>query len=135
MAFWDNSHYSFWDLWSRDLKILLGYDTNHLSILPFMCHLWFPIRKASKLSFVCFRFCWKKVNVGLCRLFHLCMYLLSAIDQNCELWSKLQNHGLLEQQTNLRGKPTGKSALEWDLQQCQTNEVAVNIRGLTPSTV
>ena len=49
VAFWDNPHYPFWDLRSRDLKIFLGYDINYLSIWPFMHHPWFPTRKASKL--------------------------------------------------------------------------------------
>ena len=34
-----------------NLKIFLGYDINYLSIWPFMCHPWFPTRKASKLRF------------------------------------------------------------------------------------
>ena len=33
MAFWDNSHYPFWDLRSTDLKIFLGYDIKYLSLL------------------------------------------------------------------------------------------------------
>ena len=41
--------FEIWDLRSRDLKIFLGYDINYLSIWPFMCHPWFPTRKASKL--------------------------------------------------------------------------------------
>ena len=48
-------HFKIWDLRSRDLKIFLGYDINYLSIWPFMCHPWFPTRKASKLIFVCFQ--------------------------------------------------------------------------------
>ena len=55
MAFWDNPHYPFWDLRSRDLKKILGYDINYLSIWPFMGHPWFPTRKASKLRFTCFQ--------------------------------------------------------------------------------
>ena len=38
-----------------NLKIFLGYDINYLSIWPFMRHPWFPTRKASKLTFVCFQ--------------------------------------------------------------------------------
>ena len=38
-----------------NLKIFLGYNINYLSIWPFMCHPWFPTRKASKLTFVCFQ--------------------------------------------------------------------------------
>ena len=38
-----------------NLKIFLGYDFNYLSICPFMRHPWFPTRKASKLTFVCFQ--------------------------------------------------------------------------------
>ena len=37
-----------------NLKIFLGHHINYLSIWPFMCHPWFPTRKASKLTFVCF---------------------------------------------------------------------------------
>ena len=47
--------FEIWDLRSRDLKIFLGYDINYLSIWPFMCHPWFPTRKASKLTFICFQ--------------------------------------------------------------------------------
>ena len=38
-----------------NLKILLGYHINFLSIWPFMHHPWFPTRKSSKLTFVCFQ--------------------------------------------------------------------------------
>ena len=38
-----------------NLKIFLGYNINYLSIWPFMRHPWFPTRKASKLTFVCFQ--------------------------------------------------------------------------------
>ena len=55
VAFWDNPHYPFWDLRSRDLKNFLGYDINYLSIWPFIGHPWFPTRKASKLRFTCFQ--------------------------------------------------------------------------------
>ena len=48
-------HFEIWDLRSRDLKKILGYDINYLSIWPFMRHPWFPTRKASKLIFVCFQ--------------------------------------------------------------------------------
>ena len=44
--------FEIWDLRSRDLKIFLGYDINYLSIWPFMCHPWFPTRKASKLTLI-----------------------------------------------------------------------------------
>ena len=76
VAFWDNPHYPFWDLRSRDLKKFLGYDINYLSIWPFMGHPWFPTRKASKLRFTCFQlqlsspcnvfntWCWKQINVS-----------------------------------------------------------------------
>ena len=59
-----------------NLKIFLGYHINYLSIWPFMCHPWFPTRKASKLTFVCFQlqlfspcivfntWCWKQTNVS-----------------------------------------------------------------------
>ena len=47
--------FEIWDLRSRDLKIFLGYDINYLSIWPFMGHPWFPTRKASKLTFICFQ--------------------------------------------------------------------------------
>ena len=43
-----------WTGWIN-LKIFLGYDINYLSIWPFMCHPWFPTRKASKLTFVFFQ--------------------------------------------------------------------------------
>ena len=68
--------FEIWDLRSRDLKKFLGYDINYLSIWPFMCHPWFPTRKASKLSFICFQlqlsspcnvfntWCWKQVNLS-----------------------------------------------------------------------
>ena len=68
--------FEIWDLRSRDLKIFLGYDINYLSIWPFMCHPWFPTRKASKLTFICFQlqlsspcnvfntWCWKQINVS-----------------------------------------------------------------------
>ena len=69
-------HFEIWDLRSIDLKIFLGYDINYLSIWPFMCHPWFPTRKASKLTFICFEhqvlntlqgldnWSWKQVNVS-----------------------------------------------------------------------
>ena len=38
-----------------NLKIFLEYNLNYLSIRPFMCHPWFPTRKAWKLTFVCFQ--------------------------------------------------------------------------------
>ena len=38
-----------------NLKIFLGHHINYLSIWPFMCHPWFPTRKASKLTFICFQ--------------------------------------------------------------------------------
>ena len=59
-----------------NLKIFLGYHINYLSIWPFMCHPWFPTRKASKLTFVCFQhqvsktiqglnnWSWKQTNVS-----------------------------------------------------------------------
>ena len=59
-----------------NLKIFLGYHINYLSIWPFMCHPWFPARKASKLTFVCFQlqvlntmqglknWSWKQTNVS-----------------------------------------------------------------------
>ena len=59
-----------------NLKIFLGYNINYLSIWPFMCHTWFPTRKASKLTFVCFQlqffspcnvlnnWSWKQTNVS-----------------------------------------------------------------------
>ena len=59
-----------------NLKIFLGYDINYLSIWPFMRHPWFPTRKASKLTFICFqlhlfstlqglnKWSWKQVNVS-----------------------------------------------------------------------
>ena len=59
-----------------NLKIFLGHHINYLSIWPFMCHPWFPTRKASKLTFICFQlqlsspcnvfntWCWKQVNVS-----------------------------------------------------------------------
>ena len=43
-----------WTGWIN-LKILLGYNINYLSIWPFMRHPWFPTRKASKLTFVFFQ--------------------------------------------------------------------------------
>ena len=72
VAFWDNPHFLFWDLRSRDLKIFFGYDLNYLSIWPFMGLPWFPTRKASKLIFVCFQLAgewhhpasWKQANVS-----------------------------------------------------------------------
>ena len=55
-----------------NLKIFLGHHINYLSIWPFMCHPWFPTRKASKLTFVCLSspcnvfntWCWKQTNVS-----------------------------------------------------------------------
>ena len=59
-----------------NLKICLGYDMNYLSIGPFMRHPWFPTRKASKLTFICFQlqffspcivlnnWSWKQINVS-----------------------------------------------------------------------
>ena len=59
-----------------NLKILLGYHINFLSIWPFMHHPWFPTRKSSKLTFVCFQlllfspcnvfnnWSWKQTNVS-----------------------------------------------------------------------
>ena len=38
-----------------NLKFFLGCNINFLSIWPLMCHPWFPTRKASKLTFVCFQ--------------------------------------------------------------------------------
>ena len=38
--------FEIWDLRSRDLKKILGYDINYLSIWPFMRHPWYPTRKA-----------------------------------------------------------------------------------------
>ena len=64
------------EIWDLEIwKYFLGYDINYLSIWPFMCHPWFPARKASKLTFICFQlqlsspcnvfntWCWKQVNV------------------------------------------------------------------------
>ena len=34
-----------------NLNVFLGYDINYLSVWPFMRHLWFLTRKASKLTF------------------------------------------------------------------------------------
>ena len=60
-----------------NLKIFLGYHIKYLSIWPFMCHPWFPTKKASKLTFVCFQlqlsspcnvfntWCWKQPNFSL----------------------------------------------------------------------
>ena len=68
--------FEIWDLWSRDLKKILGYDINYLSIWPFMGHPWFPTRKASKLTLTCFQhqvlntlqgldnWSWKQVNLS-----------------------------------------------------------------------
>ena len=59
-----------------NLKILLGHHINYLSIWPFMCHPWFPTRKASKLTFSGFQhqvlntlqgldnWSWKPTNVS-----------------------------------------------------------------------
>ena len=59
-----------------NLKIFLGHHIAYLSIWPFMCHPWFPTRKASKLTFVGFqhqvlntlqgldKWSWKQTNVG-----------------------------------------------------------------------
>ena len=59
-----------------NLKISLGHHMNYLSIWPFMCHPWFPTRKASKLTFICFQhqvlntlqgldnWSWKQINVS-----------------------------------------------------------------------
>ena len=59
-----------------NLKIFLGYNINYLSIWPFICHPWFPTRKASKLTFICFQhqvlntlqgldnWSWKQINVS-----------------------------------------------------------------------
>jgi hypothetical protein len=53
-----------------NLKIFLGYNFNFLSISPFMRYPWFPTRKTSKLTFVCFQLAgcchypasWKQTN-------------------------------------------------------------------------
>ena len=59
-----------------NLKIFLGYHISYRSIWPFMCHPWFPTRKASKWTFVCFHhqvlntlqgldnWSWKQTNVS-----------------------------------------------------------------------
>ena len=54
VAFWDNPHHLFWT-GRLNLKIFFWYYNNYLSIWPFLCHPWFPTRKASKLTFVCFQ--------------------------------------------------------------------------------
>ena len=63
------------DSWIN-LKIFLGYDITYLNIWPFMCHTWFPTRKASKLTFIyfqlagwwpcdCFQLAsWKQTNIS-----------------------------------------------------------------------
>ena len=43
-------HFEIWDL-----KKILGYDINYLSIWPFMGLPWFPTRKASKLPLIGFQ--------------------------------------------------------------------------------
>ena len=48
-----------------NLKILLGYNINYLSIWPIMRHPWFPTRKASKLTFICFQL--QLLNTMQCR--------------------------------------------------------------------
>ena len=59
-----------------NLKIFLRYNINYLSIWPFMHPTWFPTRKASKLTFICFQlqffspcnvlnnWSWKQTNVS-----------------------------------------------------------------------
>ena len=53
LAFWDNPHYPL--LHRINLKIILGYYINYLSIWTFIFHTWISTRKASKLTFVCFQ--------------------------------------------------------------------------------
>ena len=48
-----------------NLKILLGYNISYLSIWPFMHHPWFPTRKDSKLTFICFQLQLLKTMQGL----------------------------------------------------------------------
>ena len=38
-----------------NLKKNLGHHINYLSNWPLMCHHWFPNRRASKLTFICFQ--------------------------------------------------------------------------------
>ena len=57
-----------------NLKIFLGHHIKYLSIWLLMCHPWFPTRKASKLTFICFQlqlsspcnvfntWSWKQIN-------------------------------------------------------------------------
>ena len=59
-----------------NLKILLGYSINYLSIWPFMHYPWFPTRKASKTTIFSFQLqlfspcivfntrCWKQPNAS-----------------------------------------------------------------------
>ena len=70
-----------------NLKILLGYHINFLSIWPFMHHPWFPTRKSSKLTFVCFQLqllntlqglkskSWKQTNVSFEDFLAFCLTL------------------------------------------------------------
>ena len=53
--FFLNPPYSFWDAYGHKSENILGYDINYLGIWPCMRHPWFPTRKASKLTFVCFQ--------------------------------------------------------------------------------
>ena len=57
-----------------NLKIFLGYHINYLSIWPFMCHPWFPTRKASKLTFVCFQL----HLFSPCIVFNTCIFFQST---------------------------------------------------------
>ena len=64
-----------WTGWIN-LKILPGCNIIYLSIWPFIRHPWFPTRKASKLTFICFQlqlldtmqglnnWSWKQTNVS-----------------------------------------------------------------------
>ena len=87
-----------------NLKIFLGYHINYLSIWPFMCHPWFPARKASKLTFVCFllqlfstmqglkNWNWKQINVTVHTVtVRLVLYIAASITcqpQKCNWKSK-----------------------------------------------
>ena len=70
-----------------NLKIFLGYNINYLSIWPFMCHSWFPTRKASKLTFFCFQLQLFTTLQGLILHFFV-IHLSSRHEKSCRNKSK-----------------------------------------------
>ena len=124
--FFLNTLNPFWDTHGTgriNLKIPLGYDINFLCIWPFVHHPWFPTRKASKLTFVCFQlqlfspcivfnnWSWKQINVSFeqrVTLLHyswlLCLvifkyptpFCLAALIGHLWLWQRLLGADLIK---------------------------------------